>query len=212
MKESFPTRGGTPTTSKSYHHGDLREALIEALRILIERDGPDGFRIAEACRMAGVSTAAPYKHFEDRDAMLRAVALGGMERLADNMQVAADSFPAASSERIVALGRSYVDFARAEPGVFRLMFALSEHHDEDAQLRATGERAEGIVEGVVADHLDLPSDDDDVRLRARALWCFVHGLSFLSLDGKAEVQDADTEQALLELVGEAILPRTPRRG
>lgn len=197
-----PSRKGR----KTYHHGDLRGALIEALRVLIERDGPDGFRIAEACRMAGVTTAAPYRHFKDRDAMLRAVALGGMERLATSMQEAAESHPGGAPERVVELGRRYVSFARAEPGVFRLMFALSEHHDDDPELTAVGDRAQGIVETVVGDHLGLPRTEDAVRLRAHALWCFVHGLSFLSLDGKAEVQDARTEEALLQLVGAAILP------
>jgi AcrR family transcriptional regulator len=193
----------------AYHHGDLRGALIEALRVLIERDGPDGFRIAEACRMAGVTTAAPYKHFKDRAAMLRAVALGGMERLATAMQAAADAHPGGAPARVVALGRCYVDFARAEPGVFRLMFGLAENHEDAPELQALGERAQGIVEGVVADHLGLPPTEDAVRLRAHALWCFVHGMSFLSLDGKAEAQDAATEDALLRLVGQAILPARP---
>ncbi len=206
VRNATTPAGPVRRTRTAYHHGDLREALIEALRILIERNGPDGFRIAEACRMAGVTTAAPYKHFADRDAMLRAVALGGMERLAVAMQAAADAHPGGAPARVVALGRCYVTFARAEPGVFRLMFGLAEHHEDDPDLKAAGDRAQGIVEGVVADHLKLPQDQDAVRLRAHALWCFVHGMSFLSLDGKAEVQDARTEDALLKLVGDAILP------
>ena len=191
---------------RPYHHGDLREALTEALRALIERDGPDGFRIAEACRMAGVSTAAPYKHFKDRGAMLRAVALGGMQRLGAAMQEAASAHPAGDPRRIVDLGRCYVSFARAEPGVFRLMFGLADHHDDDPALIAAGEAAEGLVEQVVADHLREAPDSEGVKLRAHALWCFVHGLSFLSLDGKTEALDVGTEDRMLRLVGDAMLP------
>ncbi len=191
---------------ETYHHGDLRGALVEALRVLIERDGPDSFRIAEACRIAGVSTAAPYKHFANRDAMLRAVALGGMERLALAMHEAAQAHSAGDPARVVGLGRAYLRFARTEPGVFRMMFGLAEHHDDDPQLTAAGDAASGLVERVVGEHLRLPLDDEGVRLRAHALWCFVHGLSFLSLDGKAEKQDPATDEALLALVGEAIVP------
>ena len=103
---------------KNYHHGDLRGALIEAVRQLIERDGADKFKIAEACRIAGVSTAAPYKHFKDRTDILQRVALSAMGRLYQAMIEAAGSYPAGDIRRIVAMGEAYTGFARAEPGVF----------------------------------------------------------------------------------------------
>ncbi|MEJ8562537.1 TetR/AcrR family transcriptional regulator [Yoonia sp. GPGPB17] len=69
----------------SYHHGDLRSQLIEATRQLVEEKGPDHFSVSEACRRAGVSTAAPYKHFKDKTEMLREVAAAGMIRQSEQM-------------------------------------------------------------------------------------------------------------------------------
>ncbi|WP_244901230.1 TetR/AcrR family transcriptional regulator [Jannaschia aquimarina] len=179
--------------------------MLEAIRTLIERDGADGFSIAEACRIAGVSTAAPYKHFSDRGDMLRGVALLAMERLYEAMKQAADAHPPGTTERIAALGQSYIDFARAEPGTFRLMFGLSEDHADDAELTHQGDLANALVERVVADHLGIDPTSDEARLRAYALWCFVHGHSFLSIDGKLKDHDIP-EAALLTLVGQAMLP------
>ena len=192
---------------KKYHHGDLKGTLLDAIRLLIERDGPDGFSIAEACRMAGVSTAAPYKHFKDRGDMLKGIVLLGMSRLFDAMQQAAAAHAAGDPLRVVGLGRSYIDFAKAEPGVFRMMFSLAKSGPEDDDLRAAGDVANRLVEEVVAEHLGIDPDGEEAKLRAYALWCFVHGHCFLMLDGKVEPGlTADEENALLFLVGRAMLP------
>lgn len=194
------------TQKKTYHHGDLRAHLVETIRELIEESGPDGFRIAEACRRAGVSTAAPYKHFADRDAILRAVALSGMERLRDAMAVAAASHPGGDPARIAALGRSYVAFARAEPGVFRMMFGLTEAHGGDPALEAVGAQSEAIVSRVVAQHLGWDPASPRARLRAYALWCFVHGHCFLMLDGKRAEHAGEVDEAeMLAEVGRLML-------
>ncbi len=192
---------------KKYHHGDLRSQLLEAVRELVEANGPDDFSIAEACRLAGVSTAAPYKHFRDRHDILRGVVLLAMDRMRGAMQVAADTYPAGDPRRIAALGQSYVDFARSEPGVFRTMFGLTEGHDDDPDLTRAGDETCALVEEVVAEHLDVSSETPEAKLRAYALWCFVHGHSFLCLDSKLprEMSQID-EGMLMRLVGDAILP------
>ena len=195
---------------KNYHHGDLKGQLLEAVRQLVERHGPDGFSIAEACRLAGVSTAAPYKHFKDRNDILRGVVMLAMERMRIDLQTAADAYPAGSLERVVAIGKAYVDFARSEPGVFRVMFGLTESHADDTELAEMGQCTFAIVIGVVADHLQLPPDSPEVNGRAYALWCSVHGHSFLSLDGKAEdTKITVNEDDYLRLVSASFLP--PRR-
>lgn len=192
---------------KKYHHGDLREQLLEAVRELVELHGPDGFSIAQACRKAGVSTAAPYKHFRDRQEILRGMVLLAMERMRTAMLAAADAHPAKSPERIAALGQAYVDFARREPGVFRAMFGLTEGHDQDPELNCAGDDTFAVVLRVVAEHLDLGMDDPRTQGRAYALWCFVHGHSFLMLDKKVLPEGAiSDETALMQLVGSAILP------
>lgn len=191
---------------KNYHHGDLKGQLLEAVRQLVETHGADDFSIAEACRLAGVSTAAPYKHFKDRHDILRGVAFLAMERMRDRMQDAAHSHPAGNPERVVALGRAYVDFARTEPGIFAVMFGLTEDHHEDEALEALGESCFSIVIGVVADHMGLDPQGEDAAARAYALWCFVHGHSFLTLDGKAAKTHDFDEGMILSLIGEAIVP------
>ncbi|MEM1430132.1 MAG: TetR/AcrR family transcriptional regulator [Pseudomonadota bacterium] len=198
---------------KKYHHGDLREQLLEAVRELVEKHGPDSFSIAEACRLAGVSTAAPYKHFKDRDDILRCVALQAMGRLRDAMQAAADAYAAGDPRRIAALGQAYVDFACSESGVFRMMFSLTEAHQNDPDLTDAGEKAKCLVERLVAEHLGRDPDTPDVKLRAYALHCFVHGHSFLRIDAKTpDDMSAEAEAALLRLVGDAMLPQHQRSG
>lgn len=174
-----------------YHHGDLRAQLVEATRRLVEEKGPDHFTVAEACREAGVSTAAPYKHFRDKDEMLRAVIVAGMARHRADMLASIEHLPPRSPERITALGKVYVNFARSEPGVFRLMFGLSEKHSEDAELVECGFAIFGIVIDQVAQCLGRDQSTDEDTQRAFMLWSFVHGLSFLTIDGK--VSKVDTE-------------------
>ncbi|MCU4653241.1 TetR/AcrR family transcriptional regulator [Roseibacterium sp. SDUM158016] len=192
---------------KNYHHGALKEQLVEAVRQLIETQGPDGFTIAEACRLAGVSTAAPYKHFRDREEILHAVILAAMHRMGAAMQAAADAYPAGDPERVVALGRAYIGFARAEPGVFALMFGHAGHHDEDEALAEEGRGKFAIVLRVVAEHIGRPPEDPEVNARAYALWCAVHGHCFLALDGKADKTEIMvSEEEYLRLVGRSYLP------
>jgi AcrR family transcriptional regulator len=191
---------------KNYHHGHLKEQLLDAVRQLIEEQGPDSFSIAEACRRAGVSTAAPYKHFRDRDEILHGVVLAAMHRMGAAMERAAQAHPAGDIERVVALGKSYIDFARAEPGVFALMFGLTGGHAEDAALAEEGQAKFEIVCRVVAEHLQMAPDDPEVVARAYALWCAVHGHAFLILDGKADKTKISVdEDAYLRLAGNAYL-------
>ncbi len=190
----------------SYHHGDLRAQLIAAVRDLVETLGPDGFSVAEAARRAGVSSAAPYKHFRDRPELLRAVASEAMDRLRDAMDAAAASHPPGTIDSIAAIGQAYVDFARSGPGVFRLVFGLTEGHEEDLQLQEKGIGCFSVVLRAVAAALHLPPDDPEVQQRAYALWACVHGHSFLIIDrktkGKFEMAD---EWTFLRQISASIL-------
>ncbi len=181
-----------------YHHGDLRAHLIETVRQLVEEKGVEGFSISEASRRAGVSSAAPYKHFCDKDEIVRAVALEGMERLGDAMRVAADSHDMENFAKLNALGASYVRFAREEPGVFRLMFGITETHGKDEEMIACGHRAYGTLLEVVAAYLGPEAEEEDVLNRSYMLWSFVHGHSFLEIDGKVEASKVGaSEDALI---------------
>ncbi|MEM6385580.1 MAG: TetR/AcrR family transcriptional regulator [Pseudomonadota bacterium] len=176
-----------------YHHGDLRAGLIEATRRLVEEKGPDGFSVSDACRLAGVSTAAPYKHFKDKNEMLVAMVMEGMIRHRDNMLAALEGIPEGSPDRITALGHEYVKFALTEHGVFRLKFGGFTDRLDDPRLQEAGEGTFGIVLREVAACRNETEITDDVRRRGFLLWSFVHGLSFLLYDKKLKEMGGDTQ-------------------
>lgn len=190
---SGPQAMATVTPKVGYHHGDLRAQLIAAVRDLVETHGPDGFSVAEAARRAGVSSAAPYKHFKDRHEILRGVVSEAMDRLRTAMQQGAAAHLEGSLEAVAAVGQAYVDFARTEPGVFRLVFGLTEGHENAPELLAKGEGCFGVVVQAVAAHLGLCPGDPAVQRRAYMLWCFVHGHSFLTIDMKHKVVSAELD-------------------
>lgn len=194
-------KSSTPEKRDSYHHGDLRSQLIDATRALVEEKGPDHFSVSEACRRAGVSSAAPYKHFKDKDEMLRAVALGGMRRQRVDLVEEIAKFKVGSLERIVAMGRVYVRFAVQEPGVFRLMFGLSEGHGAHSELVETGDNTFAVVQQEVARYRGSETVEASDAHKAFLLWSFVHGISFLTIDGKlAEKKlDYDLEDVLKDV-------------
>lgn len=193
----------------AYHHGDLRAQLISAVRELVETHGPDGFSVAEAARRAGVSSAAPYKHFKDRPEILRGVVSEAMDRLRAAMEAGAAAHRHASLERVAAVGLAYVDFARAEPGVFRLVFSLTEGHENAPDLLAKGEDCFGVVVHSVAEYLGQPLAAAEVQRRAYMLWSFVHGHSFLTIDMKQNVASAEIDDwDYLMSVSRAILAQS----
>jgi AcrR family transcriptional regulator len=206
---SAPQPTATVTSKAAYHHGDLRAQLIAAVRELVETHGPDGFSVAEAARRAGVSSAAPYKHFKDRHEILRGVVSEAMDRLRATMEAGAASHPHGSLEAVAAVGQAYVDFARAEPGVFRLVFGLTEGHENAPDLLAKGESCFGVVVQAVAAHLNLSPGDESVQRRAYMLWSFVHGHSFLTIDMKHKVASAEIDDWIyLMAISRAILAST----
>jgi AcrR family transcriptional regulator len=112
--------GAKPRTK--YHHGDLRNALIEAALAIIAEDGPEGFTIRDAARRAGVSSAAPYRHFTDREDLLAAVAADCMQRLGDAMDRAIEAAGTGDPLAVYrATGIAYVRFAAEHPAHFRVM-------------------------------------------------------------------------------------------
>lgn len=184
-----------------YHHGDLRATLVEAARRLVEEKGPDRLTMSDACRAAGVSTAAPYRHFADMDAILLAVVSEGMERQRAAMEAAAAAHPRGSIAAVAAIGVAYVDFARAEPGLFRAMFALTRRHSGDDDLMAAGRATFGVVLAQIAARMGLAPDDPRVVDRGFKLWSLAHGVSFLIIDEKVEKMGAalDVPAMLLDV-------------
>lgn len=199
-----------PAIRTAYHHGDLPAHLIAAVRDLVESHGPDGFSVAEAARRAGVSSAAPYKHFKDRSEILRGVVSEAMDRLRAAMEAGAAAHPVGSIEAVAAVGLAYVTFARSGPGVFRLVFGLTEGHENAPDLQAKGQGCFGVVVRATAACLGLPPDDSEAQARAYILWSFVHGHSFLTIDRKSTVASARIDDwTYLMTVSRAILEHDP---
>jgi AcrR family transcriptional regulator len=141
MSWSGHGRGGR----RGYHHGNLREALVNAALDLIASKGPAGFTFAEAARQAGVSAAAPYRHFRDRDALMADVAKRGFERFEARLAAAWDEgrpTPLAGLER---MGHAYLGFAREEPAYFSAMFEAGVPLNEHRELQEAGDRAFAVL-------------------------------------------------------------------
>ncbi|MEM7470171.1 MAG: TetR/AcrR family transcriptional regulator [Pseudomonadota bacterium] len=174
----------TSAKRPSFHHGDLRAQLIRAVRQLVETKGADGFSIAEAARVAGVSSGAPYKHFVDRPDLLRAVAVDGLNRLRERMTLAAAKQNQGALTAITAIGVAYVAFAKDQPGVFRLIFGLTDGHEKSDDLKQAGERTFAVLLNAVAEHVKEGPSSPAVQETAYLMWTHVHGHAFLSIDGK----------------------------
>ena len=137
--------GDGPGGRRGYHHGNLREALIQAALDLIAKKGPAGFTFADAARSAGVSSAAPYRHFRDRDALIVDVARRGFELFAAHLETAWNEGrpdPFAAFENV---GRAYLAFARGEPAYYSAMFEAGLSFAEDPALRQAADRSFALL-------------------------------------------------------------------
>jgi AcrR family transcriptional regulator len=173
--------------SRGYHHGNLREALVRAALELIAQKGPGGFTFAEAARWAGVSPAAPYRHFRDRDELLSDVARRGFELFAEALARAWDDArpdPLTAFER---LGKSYLAFARSEPAYYSAMFESGIALDAHPEVREAGERAFAILRGA-AERLiatvPMPGRPPALMV-ALHIWALSHGVASLFARGDA---------------------------
>jgi AcrR family transcriptional regulator len=173
--------GDEPPGRRGYHHGNLREALIRAALDLIAQKGPGGFTFADAARWAGVSSAAPYRHFRDRDALMADVARRGFERFEAALQRAwndgrPDPFTAFEN-----VGRAYLAFARDEPAYYSAMFEAGVPLDADPELRQVAERAFAVLRrGSEAISARLPPENRPPALMMSLhMWALSHGIASL---------------------------------
>ena len=134
-----------PGARRGYHHGNLREALIDAALNLIAQKGPAGFTFADAARSAGVSSAAPYRHFRDRDALVADVARRGFELFETRLGAAWNEGKPEPFRAFENVGRAYLAFARNEPAYYSAMFEAGVALDSDAGLRQASDRAFAVL-------------------------------------------------------------------
>ncbi|MCI4676035.1 TetR/AcrR family transcriptional regulator [Candidatus Mycolicibacterium alkanivorans] len=198
----------------SYHHGNLRQALLEHGVELARAGGPDAVVLRDVQRMAGVSNSAAYRHYADRHALLAAVQLYGMGRLGDAMLESLAKVPNhgpladRALARFRATGRAYIEFALTEPGLFRTTFAPSGPHPADETVdseRHPFQILSRCVDDLVSTGVLTASRRDGVDESA---WAAVHGLATLFLDGPLVAADAERKahltDRLLDLIAEGV--------
>lgn len=170
---------------RGYHHGNLRAALIEAALSLISEKGPAGFTFAEAARAAGVSPAAPYRHFRDRDALMANVATQGFVAFGDALERAWDNGKPSARAAFDRTGRAYLAFARQHPAYFSAMFESGVAASEHTEFREAGDRAFGILrtacEGVIA--TVQTGRRPPALMMALHIWSLSHGIAALFARG-----------------------------
>jgi AcrR family transcriptional regulator len=167
--------------SRGYHHGNLKEALVRAALDLIAKKGPSGFTFAEAARWAGVSPAAPYRHFRDRDELVSDVARRGFEEFEVALGRAWDEGRPDALTAFERVGKAYLAFARTEPAYYSAMFEAGIPLDLSPELRAAGDRAFAVLR-MAAEKLiaNMPSERRPPALMmALHIWAMSHGIASL---------------------------------
>ena len=182
------------TSKPAYHHGDLRQALVTAALELLDESGDTDLSLRAVARRAGVSPAAPYRHYADREALDSAVAAVGYRELAGRL-AAAHPYPSTPDE-LASVAIAYVQFALERPALFRIMFG--EPCDRDNEERAEAAVAVSLYVRAIAERI-FPEADPDAL--ATAIWALVHGLAFLYLDGRL---DASSPAAVAERVSATV--------
>jgi AcrR family transcriptional regulator len=173
---------------RGYHHGNLREALLQAALDLIGQKGAAGFTFADAARMAGVSPAAPYRHFRDRDELLSSIAQRGFEQFEAALTEAWDDGRPDTITAFERVGRAYLNFAREQPAYYSAMFESGIPADANPTLQAAGERAFAIIRAA-AERLAALAPPGVPRppamMMALHIWSMSHGVASLFARGDA---------------------------
>jgi AcrR family transcriptional regulator len=173
---------------RGYHHGNLKEALLQAALDLIEKKGAAGFTFADAARMAGVSPAAPYRHFRDRDELLSSIAQRGFEQFEAALSMAWDDGRPDTLTAFERVGKAYLAFAREKPAFYSAMFESGLAVDVSASLQAAAERAFAVIRAA-AERLAALAPPGAPRppalMMALHIWSMSHGIASLFARGDA---------------------------
>ncbi|MFC0242267.1 TetR/AcrR family transcriptional regulator [Rhodopseudomonas telluris] len=191
---------------RGYHHGNLKEALLQAALGLIAEKGPAGFTFADAARMAGVSPAAPYRHFRDRDELLSNIAQRGFEQFEQVLAKAWDDGRPDTITAFMRVGPAYLAFARSEPAYYSAMFESGVPVDANPLLLTASERAFNVIRAA-AERLAALTPPNVTRppalMMALHIWSMSHGIA--SLFGRGDAARRKLPMAAEELLEAGVL-------
>ncbi|MCQ0968829.1 TetR/AcrR family transcriptional regulator (plasmid) [Paracoccus sp. TK19116] len=185
---------------RGYHHGNLKQALVDATADLIAEMGPQAFTLTEAARRAGVSAAAPYRHFKGRDDLLEEVAYQGFLDFGDRLEAAFDEGRPNPLAAFTRMGEAYLDFARDRPGQYMAMFESGLSITGHSELSRAADRAMGIMlQGSEAMFRGIPTDQrPPARMVANHVFALSHGVVELFMRGKPGGRSAVSAGEMLE--------------
>lgn len=187
------------TKRDTYHHGDLKRALTDAALQLVQEKGPKGFTLREVARRAGVSAAAPYRHFADKGQLLAAAATQGFVQLHETLDATATATTDLSAQ-VLAMGRAYVRWAVTHPDYYQVMFGSELAKTESPEVLAAGVRAfDDLLDTIVRCQESGLLPTGDPRTIAGPIWSLLHGVSMLTIGSDlTHVGIREDPEALIE--------------
>ena len=188
------------TSQSGYHHGDLRNALLEAGEQLLVKRGVAALSLREVAKLAGVSHAAPYRHFRDKAALLRALAQSGFGRLRSDIRAAVGKIPHDPEQKLVAAGVAYVHLAVRNPELIQLMFAAGIDRPEDEDIEQASMAVFELLVDIIGTGIEAGVfRDRGARELALVAWTSMHGMAML-LAARLMGANVEDDEALDRMV------------
>ncbi len=205
MLTAMKKRRALSESKTPYHHGDLKEALVAAALRLVDKKGVYGFTMNEACRIAQVSNAAPYRHFQDKDALLAELARRGFIEFNQALLLSPKNATRGSMERLREMGHAYLHFAFDHHAQYQVMFGwrgrLNQFPELDAEARQAFAQLVNCVEECISAKTIL---SDNAMISSMIIWSSLHGLVKLILDGIVSHNNALLKPAPFQVFDELI--------
>jgi AcrR family transcriptional regulator len=194
-KDPFPASSFLGQARRGYHHGRLKDALLEAARSLVAERGAAGFTLAEAAKRVGVTNAAPYRHFPDRSALMTELARQGFQSFGERLTLAWDKGRPNARSAFMRMGAAYLAFAHEEPGLYAAMFenvgALASRESGEAADKALAVLRQACA-AVLA---EAGASTDGARKLAFEIWSYSHGVAMLAAGGHLDPKNPGCDPA-----------------